>query len=190
MEKKRSGGYLPMKNLLLRTLATTGLISATLVAPHLLVLIKKLDRAAARRKNLYRNIDQALRNLSRNGYIKMSGTRGQRFVELTRKGAGLVESLFAAEYRIPEPAFWNGKWHILVFDMSERRRKARNQLRTLLANAGFVRLQDSVWVYPYPCDEFVQLVRMHLRSGTGELQYFVAEALQSDKALREHFNLP
>ena len=178
-----------MKNLVLRTLAVTGIISVALVAPKLLPLIKQLDRPAARRKNLYQNIDSALANLSRGGYLKITGMKGDRSVELTKKGATLVDSLFAAEYQIPESAFWNGKWHILIFDIGERRKRVRNQLRTLLRNAGFVRLQDSVWVYPYPCDEFVQLVRTHLRSGTGEIQYFVAEALQSDKALRNHFHL-
>ena len=101
----------------------------------------------------------------------------------------MIDSLFAAEYQIPEPAFWDGKWRILMFDMRESRKKARNTLRTLIRNAGFVRLQDSVWVYPYPCDEFIELVRAHLSSGTGELQYFATEALESDKALRLHFNL-
>ena len=76
-----------------------------------------------------------------------------------------------------------------MFDIREKRRKSRSQLRLLLAGAGFLRLQDSVWIYPYPCDEFIGLVRAHLKSGTGEMLSFVAEALESDKRLREHFRL-
>jgi hypothetical protein len=41
----------------------------------------------------------------------------------------------------------------------------------------------------YPCDEFVALVRAHFASGVAELRSVVAEALESDRALREHFNL-
>ena len=178
-----------MKNLILRTLAVTGVVSVALIAPKLLPLIKKLDRPATRRKNLYRNIEQALYNLELSGHIQARGERGRKQVALTPKGRQAIDSLFAAEYQIPEPAFWDGKWRILTFDMRESRKRARNTLRTLLQNAGFVRLQDSVWVYPYSCDEFVELVRAHLRSGTGELQYFTAEALESDKALRSHFRL-
>ena len=100
-----------------------------------------------------------------------------------------MEEIEFKEYEIPEPAFWDGKWRVLVFDMNERRRRTRDQLRRLLQGAGFVRIQDSVWVYPYPCDEFISLVRAHLKSGVGELRYFVAEALESDKSLREHFRL-
>jgi len=76
-----------------------------------------------------------------------------------------------------------------MFDIKERRRRVRSQLRKLLDGAGFVRLQDSVWVHPYPCDEFVQLVRAHLASGVGELRLITADALESDKPLREHFRL-
>ena len=76
-----------------------------------------------------------------------------------------------------------------MFDIREKRRKIRSRLRLLLSSAGFLRLQDSVWVYPHPCDEFIGLVRAHLKSGTGEMLSFVAEALESDRHLREHFRL-
>lgn len=101
----------------------------------------------------------------------------------------MIETINANEYHIPDPAFWDGKWRVVMFDIRERRRKVRSQLRSLLSNAGFLRLQDSVWIYPYPCDEFIGLVRAHLKSGTGEMLSFVAEALESDRPLREHFHL-
>ena len=76
-----------------------------------------------------------------------------------------------------------------MFDIREERKQVREQLRILLSGAGFLRIQDSVWIYPYPCDDFIALVRTHLRSGTGEMLSFVAEALEADRKLREHFKL-
>lgn len=122
--------------------------------------------------------------------VEVTGTYGNRRVTLTAKGRGLMERMEFEEYQIPEPAFWDGKWRILAFDMNERRRRARAQLRRLLQGVGFLRMQDSVWIYPYPCDEFISLVRAHLKSGTGEVRAFVAEALESDRLLRDHFRLP
>ena len=183
------GRYLPMRNLILRTLAVGGLISVAFVAPKTLTLLKKLDRGATNRKNLYRRITQAITDLEYAGLVKTSGERGHRKVELTDKGHVTVEAIYKNEYRIPEPAFWDGKWRIVIFDIREKRRRVRSQLRLLLSGAGFLRLQDSVWIYPYPCDEFVGLVRAHLKSGTGEMLSFIAEALESDKKLREHFRL-
>lgn len=179
-----------MRNLILRTLVLTGGISVALVAPKTMSLLKKLDRGATNRKNLYRRITQAITRLEDSGFVKTSGDRGHRNIVLTDKGRTVVGTIYASEYRIPEPAFWDGKWRVVVFDIREKRRRARSRLRSLLAGAGFLRLQDSVWIHPYPCDEFIGLVRAHLKSGTGEMLSFVAEALESDKRLREHFNLP
>jgi len=189
MRTETRGRYLPMRNLILRTLAIGGIMSVALVAPRALTLLKKLDRGATNRKNLYRRITKAITDLERSGLVKTSGERGHRNVVLTEKGRTAIDTMYANEYRIPEPAFWDGKWRVVIFDIREKRRKARSQLRLLLYNAGFLRLQDSVWIYPYPCDEFIGLVRAHLKSGTGELLSFVAEAIESDRRLREHFRL-
>ena len=189
MRTETRGRYLPMRNLILRTLAVGGVMSVALVAPKTLSLLKKLDRAATNRKNLYNRINQAIRNLEYAGMVQTSGEYGQRKVTLTEKGHATIETIYANEYRIPEPAFWDGRWRIVMFDIREKRRKARSKLRLLLLGTGFLRLQDSVWVYPYPCDEFIGLVRAHLKSGTGEMLSFVAEALESDRRLREHFRL-
>ena len=181
--------YLPIRNLILQTLATSGVISVALVAPNAVSLLKKLDRGATNRKNLHRRITQAITRLEESGLVRTSGLRGHRSVVLTKKGNVMIEAIHTNEYRIPEPAFWDGKWRIVMFDIREKRRTVRAQLRSLLFGAGFLRLQDSVWVYPYPCEEFISLVRAHIKSGTGEMLSFVAEALEADKRLREHFDL-
>ena len=190
MRTETRGRYLPMRNLILRTLALSGVISVALVAPKTLTLLKKLDRGATSRKNLYRQITQAVTRLENAGLVQTSGQYANRRVVLTEKGRKMIGTIYASEYKIPEPAFWDGKWRIVMFDIREKRRRTRSQLRSLLAGAGFLRLQDSVWVYPYSCDEFISLVRAHLKSGTGEMLSFTADALESDKKLREHFNLP
>jgi len=178
-----------MKNLLLRTLATMGVVSVVLVAPQMARLLKELDRPAKNRAQLYRRIRQGISRLEQSGLVTVSGEQGERKVKITKKGVGELEKIKFGEYTIPEPAFWDGKWRVLIFDIAERRRQVRTQLRQLLGGAGFMRVQDSVWAYPYPCDEFISLIRAHFKSGVGELRIFVAEALESDKGLREHFRL-
>ena len=178
-----------MKNILLRSLAAAGVITVALMAPKVTRLLKEFDRPAKNRAQLYQRITQGIGRLERSGLVTVSGEYRQRRVALTEKGLEMVRRAEFEGYEIQEPAFWDGKWRVLIFDISERRRRIRNQLRRLLQGAGFVRIQDSVWVYPYPCDEFISLVRAHLKSGVGEMRSFVAEALESDKALREHFRL-
>ena len=150
MRTETRGQYLPMRNLILRTLAVSGMIGVALVAPKTITLLKKLDRGAANRKDLYRRITQAITRLEHAGLVHTSGQYAERRVVLTDKGRSMIETVRAREYRIPEPTFWDGKWRIVMFDIREKRRGARSQLRSLLFGVGFLRLQDSVRVYPHP----------------------------------------
>ena len=177
------------KNLLLRSLAAGGMVSIAVLAPKMTRLLKEFDRPTKNRARLYARINHGLWRLQRAGLVEVTGTYGSRRAHLTAKGKAAMEQAEFESYQIPEPAFWDGKWRVLAFDMNERRRRTRDQLRRLLISAGFARIQDSVWVYPYPCDEFLSLARAHLKSGTGEMRMFVAEALESDRVLRERFNL-
>ena len=54
---------------------------------------------------------------------------------------------------------------------------------------GFVRLQDSVWVYPYDCEDFIALLKAELKIGRDVL-YAIVDTIEHDKNLRQHFNLP
>lgn len=181
----------PIQTIALRTLYATGALTTALVAPHMLKLFPILDRGKKQRKELYERADQALYRLREKKLITFSKTeKGRPFVRLTEQGKTEVTKIVLREYKISETALWDGKWRVIIFDIREKRRRVRQKLRILLSGAGMLRLQDSVWIHPYPCDEFVALVRANLKSGTGELLYFIAEGLESDRRLREHFNLP
>lgn len=172
---------------LLRTLYIGGMLSVAILAPQITRLIGSPDRGKSKRKELYGRIRAAKNRLKQRGLVR-EDEDGR--MKLTKEGQAHIERILMREYEIPAPVLWDGKWHILFFDIRERRRRVRAQLRSLLQGAGFVRLQDSVWIYPYPCDEFVSLVRAHLSSGVGELRHITADAIESDRALRDHFRLP
>lgn len=170
----------------LRTLYMAGIVSVALLAPNMARILPDADGGKKNRQALYRRITLARNLLKQRKLIEEVGGR----LSLTEGGRRHIEKILMREYKIPEPVRWDGKWRMLIFDIRESRRQVRFTLRQLLRGIGFVRLQDSVWVYPYPCDEFVALVRAHLASGVGELRSLVVEALESDRALRDHFHLP
>lgn len=174
---------------MLRFLYAGGVLTTALVAPKLLRLVGSPDRGKSRRDDLYRRISLARHRLAQRGLICEQKNERGTFIRLTPKGEKSIEKILIREYRIPEQVLWDGKWRMIIFDIKEKRRRTRSTLRRLLLGAGFVRLQDSAWIYPYPCDEFVALARAHLSSGVGELRSLVVEALESDKQLREHFGL-
>lgn len=177
----------PFQNFVLRVAAGAGVVTVSILAPKMMRLLKEFDRPSRNRKQLYERLSQALGRMERAGLIKFSSER--RKIELTEKGRSRAEEFEFEQFIIPKPVFWDGKWRVVFFDLAERRRSVRTRLRNMLNNAGFVRLQDSVWVYPHPCDEFIALARTHLKIGVSEMRSLVAEALESDAALRNHFRL-
>ena len=53
---------------------------------------------------------------------------------------------------------------------------------------GFFRLQDSVWVYPYDCEDIIGLLKVDLHLG-GSVIYLVVEKMENDKHLKKTFGL-
>src|SRR3990167_9348161 len=168
---------IPIQIIALRTLYATGAITTALVAPKMLKMFPVLNRGKNRRKEIYERTNQALYRLREKRLITFSKTeKGHPIVHLTERGETEITKIVLQQYKISETVVWDGKWRVIIFDIREKRRRIRQRLRALLAGAGMVRLQDSVWIHPYPCDEFVAIVRANLGSGTGELLYFIAEA--------------
>ena len=84
---------------------------------------------------------------------------------------------------------WDRRWRVVIFDIPERRKNIRDRLRLFMNEYGFVRIQDSVWIYPYDCEDLIALAKANFRVGADVL-YMIVERLERDKYLREHFKLP
>lgn len=180
---------IPLQRIVLATLAVGGTVTLAMVAPNVLAELRKIDPAFVKQQHIRRRIQETLWRMERHKMISLprKGTMGR--VEILSKGSALIEKIQASEYRIPEPMIWDGKWRMVMFDVPEQRRRVRDQLRQLLQSAGLMRLHDSVWVHPYPCDELAVLVKAHLKNIRGEIHYGVGELIESDRYLREQFGL-
>lgn len=50
---------------------------------------------------------------------------------------------------------WDRNWRIIVFDIPEKLRNLRDDLRSLISEIGFMEFQKSVWVYPFKVPDFI-----------------------------------
>lgn len=159
--------------------AATGMAAA---APNTLQLLKYVEGHVGPKQKLDRRISQAMTRLRAKGLVASNN-------KLTNAGtrrAAEASEWFKVRPRVP--LRWDKKWRIIIFDIWEKRRDVRDQLRSILESSGFVRIQNSVWAYPYPCEELFTFLRASLRLGSGVL-YIVAEEIENDRYLREHFGL-
>ena len=121
--------------------------------------------------------------------VKTSGKRGHRNVELTIKGHATIEAIYTFEFRILEPAFWDGKWRVVIFDI---RREAPENTQTSASSiwCGFL-ASSRVFGFLHVTHAMssLDLFAPISKSGTGEMLSFAADAIESDKKLREHSRL-
>ena len=131
----------------------------------------------------------ALGRLAAKGLVTFEERNGKRYARITETGEQLLALESMREASMQKQKRWDGRWRVVLFDIPERRRGVRNRLRLFMQEYGFVRLQDSVWIYPYDCEDLIALVKADFRIGADVL-YMIVERLERDKHLREHFKLP
>ena len=165
-------------------------VSMIIMAPNAVRLLKYVEKAIGPSPRLKRRVSQKYSELIAQGILRRVVTQNGSRIELTEKGRKLAEELALKNELHPEKQKkWDYKWRIIMFDVWERRRKVRDELRQTLKEVGFVKIQDSAWAYPYPCEKLLVFLRTHLKLGHGIL-YVVADEIEYDEKLRLHFKLP
>jgi len=172
---------------LLTTLLIGGMIMVG-AAPRINIL-KLLGN---KKRNPYRfkhQVNDALMRLASKGFVVFIIKNGRKLASITPEGQrvlALEEQKTALQ--LQKKKRWDKRWRVVIFDIPEYRRGTRDKLRLTMRTAGFYRLQDSVWLYPYDCEDFMALVKADLKIGNAIL-YMVVEKIENDQKIKTHFSL-
>ena len=171
-----------LQKIVLQTVAAAGFLSVALLAPNALQALRQVGLFPKHRQ---KEIFNSSRNrLVKNGLLAYEG----KFIRLTAKGEAKLCQLERHDYKLARPKRWDKKWRILIFDIPERRRALRARIRRTIVSVGFMRLQKSVWVYPYDCEDFVNLIKADFKIGK-DLLYLIVDSIENDKFIKEYFQL-
>lgn len=113
---------------------------------------------------------------------------GSLTMVLTEKGKQKAITFNIDNMEIKKPNKWDKKWRLLIFDIPEKKRRARDALREVLKRIGFYELQKSVFIFPYQCQSELDFVieffnvRQYVRTAT-------IIDLDNELHLREVFNI-
>lgn len=130
----------------------------------------------------------ALGRLVAKGLVTFVEKDGKRLARITDKGE-LIFQMETEKQAMTKKRKWDRRWRVVIFDIPEKRKNTRDRLRLFMSEYGFARLQDSVWIYPYDCEDLIALAKANFCIGADVL-YMIVERLERDKYLREHFGLP
>jgi DNA-binding transcriptional regulator PaaX len=101
-----------------------------------------LDRSA---------LSKTLKRLRENGLVDFTSDE-KIAIRLTNSGK---EKAVLAKLLLGEEK-WDGKWRIVMFDIPEKRRLARDILRSKLKAWGFTQYQQSVWITKKDCAKLLK----------------------------------
>lgn len=181
--KKRRNRDLQRAALL--TVGMAGVIAVMAVAPNTLQL---LETTGINAKLRYR-AKTALGKLKHKGEIEFIERDGKKYARLTKRGEQTF-ALMSEKMGLEDakPRRWDRRYRLIMFDIPERRKGVRDRLRQEMQGSGFLRIQDSAWLYPYDCEEYVALLKANLHIGKDVL-YAVVEEIENDAWIRKHFKL-
>ncbi|MBP9757129.1 MAG: CRISPR-associated endonuclease Cas2 [Candidatus Pacebacteria bacterium] len=162
---------------ILTSLEVAGVIALAVVAPNLLQLFKK--------RYTSQSVHSSAKLLEKKGLVTWELRNGKSFLKLTTAGENFLSR---GRMMVARSKRWDGKWRLVSFDISQARSAQRTRLRQTLREIGFERLQDSVWVFPYDCEDLITLLKADYGLGK-EVLYIIADTIENDRALRGRFGL-
>lgn len=171
---------------ILQSLAVAGILSLAVLAPNAMQILKVFGNK--KRSSSKYNIINAAHRLAKSGLIRFEETKYGKVVRLTKEGEAKLRLFELADFKIKKPKRWDKKWRMLIFDIKEERKNTRDKVRRTLQQIGFTRLQDSVWVYPYDCEDLIVLLKSDFKIGKDVL-YVIADKIENDRFLRKFYRL-
>lgn len=155
-------------------------------------LFQAVGRYGISRRYSKKQMYTAYNNLKRRKLIEILSEKDNCLkVQITNTGKKRIREFLFDSLSIPKPKRWDKKWRIVIFDIPVNPKKldrARRALREKIKELGFYRLQKSVWVHPYPCEDEVLLVA-EIFEVTKFVEIIMAEKMLHESKLYAHFDL-
>lgn len=172
----------------LKLLGAGVLLTAAFLMPGTAILIKEYEKIKKEKDekewkkfNVWR-LRQIIKRLQSQKDVEIVG--GQ--VKITDKGKNKLLTFDLEEIKLKEKT--DGKWRIIIYDISNLRRFQRDIFRDTLKRLKFYRLQESVYLTPFICEDEIEYLRQTFQIGD-EVQILTLSKLENEKAYREYFGI-
>ena len=175
-----------IQKIILSSIYGAGMLSVGILAPNIVGVLGKFVGKKLLKKEY--TVKRSITRLIESGLIEFETTPKGKFLKLTARGERKLKTIYDSNGHIKKPKRWDKKWRIVIYDFSEKKKLLRNKIRSLLIQFGFLRLQDSVWIYPYDCEDLITLIKVDSKIGK-EVLYMIVDFLENDKWIKKAFSI-
>lgn len=135
------------------------------------------------------NFNRSLRSLCQQKLLEETrhsdGTITLRLTEQGKRQAHYT-NLFGSTIKIKQPKKWDRLWRLVLFDIPEKKRAFRNILRDHLKTIGFVELQKSAFIFPFPCEKEIACLT-ELYNAASLVRIATLQTIDNEKYLKQFF---
>lgn len=185
--------YAPVKHIL-GLVGVAGIVGLAVIAPSAAMLAKPfLDEQLRKQRGAWKQYNPSLlraslRRLHNQKFVEITNDHGEEIVKLTDMGRRRILKYSLNNLAIEHPKRWDGRWRMIIYDVEQGKRRLRDVFRSALKSLGFLKLQESVWIYPYPCENQITFLREYYGVGN-EVLYVVATTLEDDSPYKQYFGI-
>lgn len=170
-------------------------LAAGILMPGLGHMAQMIEKA--RRKHEWRKMQKEWRKFNKNllkynlkrlkqqKVVEIVEENGQEVIKLTQKGH-IKYLKFRLEKLSLQGKRWDGKWRIVIYDISKFKRIQQNAFRNILKYINFLQLQKSVYITPYPCEEEMRYLREYFGIGE-EVLLIRADKIENEDFYKQYF---
>jgi DNA-binding transcriptional regulator PaaX len=144
--------------IVLKMMAAGVLIPAIFLFPGFTIFLKDFLKGK-NIKSTDKYFKRMLKKIKEEKLIRVVQRGDEDFLEITELGKKELLKYNINDLKIKKPKIWDGKWRMVIFDIPEKFRDGRVALSQKLKEMGFYRLQKSVFVYPYECENEIDFIR-------------------------------
>lgn len=131
---------------------------------------------------------QTLRRLERQKLVEVRKINGKEQITITDTGKTKLLTYSLAELEVPKQKNWDKKWRIVIYDIPNKKKRLQKLMRETLKNLGFLQIQESVYINPYPCYKEIEFLRTYYRMDE-YIKYLLVEKLEDDSAYKTYFGI-
>ena len=136
--------------------------------------------------------DRKLRSVSQyiigKKYITVRKQEGITEIELTTAGRTVMQHYALRALRPIKQRMWDHKWRLVMFDIPNHMKAARDGFAATLKRLGFIHYQKSVFMCPYPCEEELDVVAEYY-GVVGHIEIVTAERITHAESFIKSFGM-
>lgn len=172
-------------------LAVGSFLVLAVAVPSLPVIAKEiLDERSDREWRKYNPwyLQRTLKRLKKQKLVDFDLEDDKIVVKLTGQGKKKILKYSLASLEIKRPIVWDRKWRLIIYDVPNEKRKSADLFSQTLRDLGMYRMQKSVFLCPFPCENEVEFLREFY--GIGEhVWILMVSNFENDKIFREYFDI-